>query len=97
MARSANRRRCRGPREPRRHLLSSSFSRAFAAESRPEVDAFWRRGVDAGYTSDGEPGLRPQYHPNYYGGFLLDPDGNSVEALYRDEGNIGHGMGSSLR
>ena len=59
---------------------------AFAAESRPEVDAFWRRGVDAGYTSDGEPGLRPQYHPNYYGGFLLDPDGNSVEACsgFRD-------------
>ena len=45
--------------------------------------AFWRRGVDAGYRSDGEPGLRPQYRPDYYGGFLLDPDGNSVEAVYR--------------
>jgi catechol 2,3-dioxygenase-like lactoylglutathione lyase family enzyme len=53
---------------------------AFAARSREEVDAFWRRGVEAGYRSDGEPGLRPQYHPDYYGGFLLDPDGNSVEA-----------------
>jgi catechol 2,3-dioxygenase-like lactoylglutathione lyase family enzyme len=47
------------------------------------VDAFWRRGVDAGYRSDGEPGVRPQYTPDYYGGFLLDPDGNSVEAVHR--------------
>jgi len=53
---------------------------AFAVETRQDVDAFWRRGIDAGYRSDGEPGLRPQYHPNYYGGFLLDPDGNSAEA-----------------
>jgi catechol 2,3-dioxygenase-like lactoylglutathione lyase family enzyme len=53
---------------------------AFDAPSREEVDAFWRRGVEAGYRDDGEPGLRPQYDPNYYGGFLLDPDGNSVEA-----------------
>jgi catechol 2,3-dioxygenase-like lactoylglutathione lyase family enzyme len=53
---------------------------AFAAPSHDEVDAFWRRGVEAGYRSDGEPGLRPQYDPNYYGSFLLDPDGNSAEA-----------------
>jgi catechol 2,3-dioxygenase-like lactoylglutathione lyase family enzyme len=53
---------------------------AFDAPSREEVDAFWRRGVEAGYRNDGEPGLRPQYDPDYYGGFLLDPDGNSVEA-----------------
>jgi catechol 2,3-dioxygenase-like lactoylglutathione lyase family enzyme len=59
---------------------------AFAAKSREEVDAFWQRGVDAGYESDGESGLRPQYHPDYYGAFLLDPDGNSVEACtgFRD-------------
>jgi catechol 2,3-dioxygenase-like lactoylglutathione lyase family enzyme len=56
---------------------------AFAARSCEDVDAFWRRGVDAGYPSDGEPGPRPQYTPDYYGGFLLDPDGNSVEAVHR--------------
>jgi catechol 2,3-dioxygenase-like lactoylglutathione lyase family enzyme len=56
---------------------------AFAARSREEVDAFWQRGVDAGYRSDGEPGLRPQYKRDYYGGFLLDPDGNSVESVHR--------------
>jgi catechol 2,3-dioxygenase-like lactoylglutathione lyase family enzyme len=51
---------------------------AFAASSREHVDAFWRAGVDAGYTDDGKPGLRPQYGPDYYGGFLLDPDGAGV-------------------
>ena len=56
---------------------------AFAAPSREDVDAFWQAGVDAGYPSDGEPGPRPQYTPDYYGGFLLDPDGNSVEAVHR--------------
>ena len=55
---------------------------AFAAASRPEVDAFWRRGVDGGYESDGDPGPRPQYSPDYYGAFLLDPDANSVEAVH---------------
>jgi catechol 2,3-dioxygenase-like lactoylglutathione lyase family enzyme len=62
------------------HPVSRHLHLAFASSTREDVDAFWRRGVEAGYRSDGEPGLRPQYHPNYYGGFLLDPDGNSVEA-----------------
>jgi catechol 2,3-dioxygenase-like lactoylglutathione lyase family enzyme len=53
----------------------------FAAPSRAHVDAFWRAGVDAGYRDDGAPGPRPQYAPDYYGGFLLDPDGNSAEAV----------------
>lgn len=65
-------------RPPTRHLHL-----AFAAPAREEVDAFWRRGVEGGYRSDGEPGPRPQYTPDYYGGFLLDPDGNSVEAVHR--------------
>lgn len=51
------------------------------APSREAVDAFWRAGVDAGYRSDGEPGPRPQYVDDYYGAFLLDPDGNSIEAM----------------
>ena len=55
---------------------------AFGARSRDEVDAFWRAGARAGYTSDGTPGLRAQYHHDYYGAFLLDPDGNSVEAVH---------------
>jgi len=55
---------------------------AFGARTRDEVDAFWRAGTRAGSTSDGEPGLRTEYHPDYYGAFLIDPDGNSVEAVY---------------
>ena len=53
----------------------------FCARTRAEVDRFWRAGVEAGYRSDGEPGERPEYREDYYGGFLLDPDGNSVEAV----------------
>jgi catechol 2,3-dioxygenase-like lactoylglutathione lyase family enzyme len=58
---------------------------AFTTTSREEVDAFWQAGVDAGYESDGDPGLRPIYHDDYYGAFLLDPDGNSVEAVFHGQ------------
>ena len=67
---------------------------AFVAGSRAAVDEFWRAGTEAGYASDGEPGPRPQYSPEYYGGFLLDPDGNSAEAVHRGDmrrdGSIDH-------
>jgi catechol 2,3-dioxygenase-like lactoylglutathione lyase family enzyme len=55
---------------------------AFAAPSRGHVDAFWRALVDAGFRDDGAPGPRPQYTPDYYGAFVLDPDGNSAEAVH---------------
>jgi len=55
---------------------------AFFAPSRGHVDEFWRAGIDAGYRDDGSPGSRPQYSAGYYGGFLLDPDGNSAEAVH---------------
>ncbi|MDX6679396.1 MAG: hypothetical protein QOE31_3448 [Solirubrobacteraceae bacterium] len=54
----------------------------FAASSRAHVDAFWRAGIAAGYRDDGAPGPRPQYTPDYYGAFLLDPDANSAEAVH---------------
>lgn len=57
---------------------------AFAAASRADVDAFHRAGVDAGYRDNGAPGERPRYHPGYYAAFLLDPDGNNVEAVHHD-------------
>jgi catechol 2,3-dioxygenase-like lactoylglutathione lyase family enzyme len=67
---------------------------AFFAPSRQEVDEFWRVGTQAGFRDDGAPGLRPQYSPDYYGSFLLDPDGNSVEAVHhgadRTPGKIDH-------
>jgi catechol 2,3-dioxygenase-like lactoylglutathione lyase family enzyme len=46
------------------------------------VDAFWQAGIDAGFRDDGAPGPRAIYGPDYYGGFLLDPDGNSAEAVH---------------
>jgi catechol 2,3-dioxygenase-like lactoylglutathione lyase family enzyme len=70
-------------RADREHPVTHNLHVAFAARSREDVDAFWQVGVDAGYRSDGEPGPRPQYTPDYYGGFLLDPDGNSAEAVHR--------------
>jgi catechol 2,3-dioxygenase-like lactoylglutathione lyase family enzyme len=54
----------------------------FAANTREEVDAFWNAGVNAGYDDDGAPGPRPQYREDYYGAFLLDPDGNGIEAVH---------------
>jgi catechol 2,3-dioxygenase-like lactoylglutathione lyase family enzyme len=62
---------------------------AFVAPSRELVDEFWRVGTEAGYRDDGAPGLRPQYSPDYYGSFLLDPDGNSAEAVHRVQGRRG--------
>jgi catechol 2,3-dioxygenase-like lactoylglutathione lyase family enzyme len=64
------------------HPVTRGLHVGFAARSREEVDAFWRSGVEAGYRDDGAPGLRPQYTDDYYGGFLLDPDGNSAEAVH---------------
>lgn len=67
----------------------------FYARSRDSVDAFHRAGVEAGFRSNGAPGYR-DYGAGYYAAYLLDPDGNNVEALYRDVGNIGHPAGPTL-
>jgi catechol 2,3-dioxygenase-like lactoylglutathione lyase family enzyme len=61
---------------------------AFVADSREQVDAFHRAGVEAGYRDNGPPGVREQYSSKeggrYYAAFLLDPDGNNVEAVHRE-------------
>lgn len=54
---------------------------AFRVASRAMVDAFYRAAIDAGGVDNGAPGLRPHYHPNYYGAFVLDPDGHNIEAV----------------
>jgi catechol 2,3-dioxygenase-like lactoylglutathione lyase family enzyme len=59
------------------------------ARTRDAVDAFHRSGTEAGFRSNGRPGYR-DYGPGYYAAYLLDPNGNNVEALYRDVGNVGH-------
>jgi catechol 2,3-dioxygenase-like lactoylglutathione lyase family enzyme len=66
----------------------------FVARSRDKVDEFWQAGIDAGYADDGRPGPRPEYRSDYYGAFLLDPDGNSAEAVHHGAlnraGNVDH-------
>ena len=54
---------------------------AFAADSRAAVDAFYHAALQAGGTDHGPPGLRPEYHGNYYGAFVLDASGNNIEAV----------------
>jgi catechol 2,3-dioxygenase-like lactoylglutathione lyase family enzyme len=63
-----------GAAGPGRHV-------AFSARNRAEVDAFYKAAMKAGGRDNGAPGLRPQYHPDYYGAFVLDPDGNNIEAV----------------
>ena len=54
---------------------------AFATDTRAEVDAFYAAAIAAGGRDNGPPGLRPHYHPDYYGAFVFDPDGNNIEAV----------------
>ena len=54
---------------------------AFTAQDRAAVDSFYQAAIAAGGKDNGGPGLRPKYHPNYYGAFVLDPDGINVEAV----------------
>ena len=54
---------------------------AFTAASRAQVDAFHEAAIAAGGKDNGAPGIRSHYHPNYYGAFVLDPDGNNIEAV----------------
>jgi catechol 2,3-dioxygenase-like lactoylglutathione lyase family enzyme len=61
--------------------LSGPLHVAFVAFSRAAVDAFFAAAVKAGGKDNGAPGLRPHYHANYYAAFVLDPDGNNIEAV----------------
>lgn len=54
---------------------------AFTARTRDEVQRFHAAALAAGATDNGPPGLRPDYHPNYYGAFVRDPDGHNIEAV----------------
>ena len=59
---------------------------ALRAESREQVDAFYAAAIAAGGTDNGAPGIRAIYHPDYYGGYVLDPDGNNIEAVCHQPG-----------
>jgi catechol 2,3-dioxygenase-like lactoylglutathione lyase family enzyme len=64
--------------------LTGRHHLAFQAQDRAMVDAFHKTALAAGGTDNGGPGER-QYHPGYYGAFVLDPDGNNIEAVYHGE------------
>jgi catechol 2,3-dioxygenase-like lactoylglutathione lyase family enzyme len=65
------------PQKPHVHI-------AFRAVNRGVVDAFYEAALSAGGTANGPPGLRPHYHKDYYGAFVLDPDGHNIEACCHD-------------
>ena len=62
--------------------LTGRHHLAFQAKDQTTVDAFHKAGLAAGGRDNGAPGLRTKYHPGYYAAFLLDPDGNNIEAVY---------------
>jgi catechol 2,3-dioxygenase-like lactoylglutathione lyase family enzyme len=68
----------------RRGLPGPALHIAFAADDRAMVDAFYHAAMAAGGCDNGAPGLRPEYTPTYYGGFILDPDGHNIEAVCRN-------------
>jgi catechol 2,3-dioxygenase-like lactoylglutathione lyase family enzyme len=61
---------------------SSGFHLAFSASSTKAVDAFYSAAMEFGARDNGTPGLRPQYGPNYYAAFVIDPDGYRIEAVF---------------
>jgi catechol 2,3-dioxygenase-like lactoylglutathione lyase family enzyme len=69
-------------------MISSAVHVAFASTDRVAVDAFHDAAIAAGGRDNGPPGLRLEYHSTYYGAFVLDPDGNNIEAVcHRPESN----------
>ena len=65
-------------------VLTGRHHLAFQAQDRAMVDAFYRAALASGGTDNGKPGERP-YHPGYYAAFVLDPDGNNIEAVFHGE------------
>ena len=70
---------------------SSPIHLAFSASDRATVDAFHAAALAAGGKDNGAPGLRSEYHPGYYGAFVLDPDGDNVEAVFHDPSEMKKG------
>ena len=66
-------------------MAAGSVHIAFSAPDRETVDAFHAAAVEAGGVDNGRPGLRPHYHSGYYAAFVLDPDGNNVEAVFHGD------------
>ncbi len=63
------------------HVPGNGGHIAYMAADRAQVDAFHAKALELGGSSEGEPGLRPHYHPNYYGAYVRDPEGNKIQAV----------------
>jgi catechol 2,3-dioxygenase-like lactoylglutathione lyase family enzyme len=68
----------------RRKPVNTGVHVAFHCAKRKTVDAFYDAAIAAGGKDNGKPGIREHYHPSYYGAFVLDPDGNNIEAVCHD-------------
>ncbi len=68
-------------------VLTGRQHLAFQAKDRAMVDAFHRAALASGGQDNGAPGLRADYHPGYYAAFVLDPDGNNIEAVFHGDAN----------
>ncbi|MFT5114278.1 MAG: catechol 2,3-dioxygenase-like lactoylglutathione lyase family enzyme [Parasphingorhabdus sp.] len=68
--------------------VQSPMHIAFVAESREKVEQFYTAAIAAGARDNGKPGVRPEYHRNYYGAFVIDPDGHNIEAVCHQEENV---------
>ncbi len=66
------------PLDGKPHVAGNGQMIAFQAETREQVDAAYARGIDMGASDEGAPGLRPHYHPDYYGAYFRDLDGNKI-------------------
>ena len=73
---------------------NSGLHFCFAAPTRKGVDAFHKAALASGGRDNGAPGIRPHYHPTYYGAFVLDPDGNNIEAVCHQPDDTHHLMSS---
>jgi catechol 2,3-dioxygenase-like lactoylglutathione lyase family enzyme len=62
-------------------VVGSGMHLAFVAQTRKQVDEFYRAAIDAGAKDNGPPGIRAHYHPNYYGAFVIDANGVNLEAV----------------
>ena len=71
----------RRPLALRRPPATTGCHLAWRATTRSQVDAFYRAAMEAGGKDNGAPGLRPDYHAHYYGAFVIDPEGNNIEAV----------------
>ena len=69
------------------HAVSGPFHLALTATSQDAVDAFYKAALAAGGKDNGAPGPRPHYRPDYYGAFVIDPDGNNMEAVFLANGS----------